>query len=138
MKLRNIFRRETTSPAPEHTTPVNTPPSETTEPGEIKINNVDIIYSNRKGLRVAVSLFMYYKDHVDELNCIQLPKGDLATILEAHERTIKNWVKALSDAGIIKYKYSGTVRLNPEIYFTGTKENYEKALLEYERFKSDI
>ena len=134
MKLKNLFRKSAASPAPE---PANVPNQEE-RPEELKINNVEILYERRKGLRSALSLFYYYKEHVDELNRIEMPKNNVANVLKVCDRTVKNWVKVLSRAGIIKYKYSGSVRLNPEICFSGTKENFEKALLEFKRFKSDI
>ena len=104
----------------------------------IKIKKLDVLNERRRGLRPATSLFNYYQDHTDELNRVKIQKIELAAVLNVSERTISNWVRALASVGLIKYKYSGAARLNPEFWFVGSQTNYEKALEEYKRFKSDI
>ena len=105
---------------------------------QIYIKNFNVLKERQRWLRPATLLYYYYQEHVDELNCAKIQKSELASELNVSERTITNWVHALSKAGLIKYKYSGSVRLNPDFYFVGTKDNLEKALEEFKRFKSDI
>ena len=105
---------------------------------EIRIKNLNVLNERRRGLRPATSLFYYYQDHADELNRVKIQKSELAAELNVSERTVSNWVRALANVGLIKYKYSGSARLNPEFWFVGSQENYKKALEEYKRFKSDI
>ena len=105
---------------------------------QVYINKTELLNERRKALRPATSLFNYYRDHVDALNRIQNTKNELAERLRVSRRTISNWTRALHDAGVIKFKYSGSARLNPEVYFSGSEENYIKALEEYKNFKSDL
>lgn len=105
---------------------------------EIKIKNVDVLNERRRALRPASRLYYYYVDQKDELNRINIKKETLASALNVSPRTVSNWVRALADAGLIKYKYSGSARLNPKNYFFGTETNYIAALEEYERFRSDV
>lgn len=139
MKLKNIFRRGASPPKEKPNSqelPCEHPRN--VVPETITINDVDVLNEPRKGLRPAVSLFYYYKDRVDELNGAKIPKSEIAAAFDVDKRTVRNWVKALSDVGALKYKYSGLVRLNPKICFTGTQENYKKAVIEYDRFNGDL
>jgi len=105
---------------------------------EIRIKNVDVLNEKRRGLRPASRLYYYYVDHVDKLNRAEIKKEKLAAALNVSPRSVSNWVRALANAGLIKYKYSGSARLNPKNYFFGTETNYIAALEEYERFRSDV
>lgn len=104
----------------------------------IYIKNTSVLNERRRNLRSATSLFNLYQERVDNLNCVKISKDALAEELNVTSRTVANWLRALSDAGVIKYKYSGSARLNPKIYFSGSEENYIKALSEYERFHGDL
>ena len=104
----------------------------------IQIKNLDILKERRRGLRSALALFYVYVEKVDALNRATISKDVLAAELHVSARTVKNWAKALTDVGAIKYKYSGSARLNPDIYFNGTKENYIKAQEEYKLFRGDL
>lgn len=84
---------------------------------------------------VLLNVFMYLSD---QTNVIRTSKNELAKALGKSRRTIASWIIALCKAGAIKYKYSGLAHLNPLFYFKGTEENFKKAKLEYEKFKSDI
>lgn len=105
---------------------------------DVKIKNLTVLTERRRGMRPANTLFNYYVGEVDALNCAKISKDKIATSLNVSARTVANWIRTLSDAGVIKYKYSGLTRLNPEIYFDGSMKNYKKALAEYQRFKADI
>lgn len=105
---------------------------------EIEINKFEKLNENRGKLRSATPLYNIYINEVDELNRVKITKPTLAKRLNVTRRTVGNWVHALHDAGIIKYKYSGTARLNPKVYFSGSADNYKKANEEYERFKGDL
>ena len=105
---------------------------------EIEINKFELLNENRGKLRSATPLYNIYINEVDALNRIRRSKTELAERLNVTRRTVGNWLYALHGAGIIKYKYSGVARLNPKIYFSGSKDNYKKAIEEYERFKGDL
>ena len=105
---------------------------------EIRIKSLDVLNEKQKLLRPASRLYYYYVDHADKLNRVSIKKETLAQALNVSPRTVSNWVRALADAGLIKYKYSGSARLNPKNYFIGTANDYNAALEEYSRFRSDV
>ncbi len=104
----------------------------------VLIKNLDVMNERKPCLRPATSLFNYYRDNVDALNRIEAPKDVLAQKLNVSRRTLSNWIHALVNSGVIKYKYSGSARLNPNIYFNGLKKDYDKAVIEFDRFHSDL
>lgn len=105
---------------------------------EVKNRKFEILNERRHGLRPAARLYYYYIEHADKLNRVSRSKDDVARALNVSPRTVANWAHALVSAGLIKYKYSGSARLNPEFYFEGTNDNYEYALREFKSFRSDI
>ena len=104
----------------------------------IYVNNTEILNERRKGLRPAVALFHYLTARADALGVVNATKEDLAKALNVCPRTVKNWLYALKNANVLKYKYSGKIQLNPDIYFSGTDEQRKIALETYKAFKSDI
>lgn len=105
---------------------------------DVNIKNLAVLSERRAGLRPANTLFNYYVGKVDALNRAKISKEKIAKELNVSARTVSNWLHVLSAVNVLKYKYSGTMHLNPEIYFEGTKENFENALETFKRFKSDI
>ncbi|MBQ9781897.1 MAG: replication/maintenance protein RepL [Clostridia bacterium] len=99
--------------------------------------NLEIL-NERRRLRSAATLLNYYIDNVDAWNAGKFTKDDLARKFNVTSRTVANWIYALVEAQVIKYKYSGATRLNPKIYYDGTRENYEKASSEYDAFRGDV
>lgn len=98
----------------------------------------EIISSKKKRLRPAGTLFYYYMEETDKLGRITAQKSNLARIFDVNERTVANWLYALRNENLIKYKYSGKTMLNPDMYFFGSDADYEQAKNEYAQFKSDI
>lgn len=99
---------------------------------------VEILKNGGRGLKQALSLFYHAREHADELGVLAASRRDLALELDVTPRTILNYAHALSDAGLIKYKFSGKLVINPELCFAGTKDIYEQALDQWKRFCSDI
>ena len=139
MKIFKLFKRGLDPPPEENRTEElqREQPHATSQDLIVK-NDVEILREKRRGLRASVPLFYYYKERVNELNGAKIPCEIVARDMRACKRTVKNWAKALSDVGVLKYKYSGAVCLNPIYSFNGTRSNYEKALSEYEKFKGDL
>ncbi len=104
---------------------------------DIQINNINKLYENR-AIRSSALLLNFYIENVDAWNAGKFCKDDLARKFNVSRRTVSNWIRALSDAGVIKYKYSGSARLNPKIYFSGSEEDYKKALDEFSKFRADL
>lgn len=105
---------------------------------KMQIKKLDVLSERQPGLRPANTLFNVYVQKVDELNRAHVKKEKLANELNVTSRTVANWIRALVNVGAIKYKYSGEMRLNPDVYFDGATKNYKKALEEFKKFKSDI
>lgn len=74
----------------------------------------------------------------DKQNRIHVSKRELSRALGISYRTVSLHVEILAKNGAIKYRYSGTARLNPFFSFDGTAEDYELAVREWLTFHSDI
>lgn len=105
---------------------------------QVIIKKFDVLNERRRGLRPAVSLFHYLTERSDVFNRVERSKTQIAKDMNVSPRTVANWLHALSNIGAIKYKYSGSARLNPNFYYVGNKQEYDCAVKEYELFKSDI
>lgn len=105
---------------------------------KILINDLSILADRLPEIRPAMVLLNIYVQKADAQNRIDIPKRILAKVLNVTPHTISNWLRKLSNAGAIKYKYSGSARLNPNFYFYGTQENFDLAEKEWKEFKSDI
>lgn len=105
-----------------------------------KVNVYDLsVFGNRlQKMKSAMLLLNIYIQKCDEYNRIELKKNELADVLGKSRRTITNWIIILARNGAIKYKYSGSTRLNPFFSYNGTSEAYQMAQKEWNNFKSDI
>ena len=104
----------------------------------ISIYDLSLISESLKEISPAMCLFTVLMQICDNVNSLQTSKQELADALGRSRRTVADWIIRLCRAGVIKYKYSGALRLNPAIYYKGTEECYKKALIEWKEFKSDI
>lgn len=104
----------------------------------IEIKNFETLNERRRGLRPAVALFYYLTERCDSFNRIKRNKSQIAGDMNVSPRTVANWLHSLANIGAIKYKYSGSTRLNPKFYYVGNSDGYACAIKEYELFKSDI
>lgn len=102
------------------------------------INDLSILADRLPYIRPAMVLLNIYIQKVDAQNRADVPKTVLAKVLNVSAHTISNWLRKLSKAGAIKYKYSGSVRLNPNFYFYGTQDEFDEAEKEWKAFKSDM
>ncbi len=74
----------------------------------------------------------------DKFNRAHVRKQALAAALGYNYRTISLHMEILAKNGAIKYRYSGSVRLNPFFSFDGTAADYDEAVREWFAFSSDI
>lgn len=102
------------------------------------INDLSILADRLPEIRPAMVLLNIYVQKVDAQNRVELQKKTLAKVLGVSAHTISNWLRKLSKAGAIKYKYSGSARLNPFFYFYGTQEDFDAAEKEWKAFKPDM
>ena len=104
---------------------------------EVHIYAPEVIADKFKNIASAMTLLSVYMKLANELNEIKAGKDELAAAMGVERRTITNWIDKLRDNGVIKYKYSGSTRLNPFFYYNGTRAGHEKAIEEWQTFKSD-
>ena len=105
---------------------------------EVCIYNLSIVSENLKEIKPAMLLLNIFMQKRDELNRIEVSKREISAALDIPVRTVARWLMLLAKNGLIKYKYSGSARLNPDFFYIGTAEDYEKALKEWHNFKSNI
>lgn len=105
---------------------------------EIYIYDLSILSDSLVSLGKAMTLLNIYFQKRDVLNRIDVSKSTLVKVLEVSPHTVSNWLRKLVRAGAIKYKYSGSTRLNPNLYFRGTLEEFEQAQEEWNNFRGEM
>ena len=97
-----------------------------------------------KNVARASQLLLLYLMICDEKNDISATKTQLIEIYDKvfgvalPRRTLSDWIKILAENGAIKYKYSGSARLNPFFYYHGDADNYDDVVNDYNEFVSAI
>ena len=108
------------------------------------VHDVAFVGKRFKNVMKASSLILLYQTLCDENNDISATKNQIIEIYEKifdvklSRRTLSDWIKSLAENGVIKFKYSGSARLNPFFYYNGQESNYDNVLNQYKNFKSDI
>ena len=64
--------------------------------------------------------------------------SDVASAAGTCERTARNYLKNFVECDLLKLKYSGSGRLNPNFYYTGELSRFSDARKDYTDFKSDF
>ena len=64
--------------------------------------------------------------------------SDMANRIGTSERTVRSYVKVFVDCDLLKYKYSGSGRLNPNFYYAGNLSKFHDDKNAYVEFKSDF
>lgn len=104
---------------------------------EVHIYAPEVIADKFKNIASAMTLLSVYMKLANELNEIKAGKDELAAAMGVTRRTITIWIDKLRDNGVIKYKYSGSTRLNPFFYYNGTRDGYDRAVAGWNSFVSD-
>ncbi len=105
---------------------------------EICIYNLADFADVMKEIKPAMLLLNIFMAKRDDFNRIDVGKKEISAALDIPERTVARWLGILAKNGLIKYKYSGSARLNPDFFYIGTEKNYNRAKEEFQKFKSDI
>ena len=87
-------------------------------------------------MRKTFPLFCHLTETVDDLNRLTIRRETVARKFHVTSRTVRNWIHVLAQNDVLKFKYSGTARLNPDIYYAGG--NVTKAKEDYASFRGDI
>lgn len=69
---------------------------------------------------------------------IDVPKPKIADDLNISRQTLGKYLQTFVTCNILKYKYSGKMRLNPDFYYSGKPEDFERVKNGYQTFRSDI
>ena len=104
------------------------------------VHNYDlsVLTSSLSQISRAMTLLNVFMQIADKHNQFNVSKRELRLVMGKSYRTISDWISRLAKAEAIKYKYSGAARLNPFFYFNGAAADYNVAISEWEKFKSDI
>ena len=105
---------------------------------KLNIYDLSVLADNLHQIKSAMLLLNVYIQKRDVLNRIYLKKEEIANALGVSKRTVTNWIIKLVKSRAIKYRYSGSTRLNPFFSFEGTEEEYVKAIQEWESFESCV
>ncbi len=106
--------------------------------GQIHIYDLTSFGDRLGEIKRALLLLDVFVQIKDRLNRIHVSKRELARALGIAYRTVSLHVEILAKNGAIKYRYSGSARLNPFFSFDGTADEYELAVREWVSFRSDI
>lgn len=89
-------------------------------------------------LNVGVKLFLTLISLCAPDGTVTITKTALAKYLKTSRQTVGAYLTEFAESGILKYKYSGSIRFNPEFYYIGDGAERDKAFEEYKNFKSDV
>ena len=106
--------------------------------GQIHVYDLTSFGERLSEIKRALLVLDVFVQIKDKLNRIQVSKRELSRALGIGYRTVSLHVEILAKNGAIKYRYSGSARLNPFFSFDGSAEEYELALREWFSFRSDI
>ncbi len=94
---------------------------------DVTINNIGIFQNSLPEIKKAMLLITALEGLRDNLNVIRTPRKDILKTLPIKERQYRSWIKVLIKNDVIKYKTCGTIYLNPNFYFVGSADDFERA-----------
>lgn len=93
---------------------------------------------NFKTLHVSQRLlFMIFSLSGDD-GAFRFKPSNMAERIGTSERTLRTYLHNFAETGMIKFKYSGMGRVNPNFYYTGELKKFNDARKDYQEFKSDF
>lgn len=105
---------------------------------DVTINNIGIFQNSLPEIKKTMLLITALEGLCDNLNVVSTPKSEIIRNLPIKERQYRTWIKTLIENGVIKYKTSGIIYLNPSFYFVGSKTDYDKAVTLWNNTKSHL
>ena len=93
---------------------------------------------NFKELNIGVRLLLTLISISDSEGRIRTNKTDLAKAVNSSRQTVGEYINSFARTNILKFKYSGSARLNPDFYFRGDPLRKPLVISEYQQFKSDV
>ena len=103
---------------------------------KVKINQYSDLFRGQKlGVRATKILYEYLIEVIDKkTNTTKVCRIELANILGATDRTVKNYLRRLVELDALKYKFNGKIILNPKYYFEGEIRDFDKTIESYSKF----
>ena len=93
---------------------------------------------NFKALHVSQRLLLTLFSIAGDDGAFRFKTSDMANRIGTSDRTVRTYLKNYTDCDVLKYKYSGSGRLNPNFYYTGNLSRFAETKKEYAEFKSDF
>ena len=89
-------------------------------------------------LNVQTQLLLLLTACADENGDVRLKKEELANYLNTSRQTVGVHLTTFATCNLLKYKYSGLVKLNPEYFYNGTSDRLADVREQYTKFISNI
>lgn len=93
---------------------------------------------NFQALHVSQRLFFMLCAVAGDDGAFKIKTSNVAERIGTSERTVRTYLKNYTDCNVIKFKYSGSGRINPDFYYTGELSRFSETRKEYSDFKSDF
>ena len=93
---------------------------------------------NFNKLNVQTQLLILLTVIADKNGDVRLKKEELANYLNTSRQTVGVHLRTLATCNILKYKYSGVVKLNPEFFYNGTSDKLDDVRKQYSSFVSNV
>lgn len=93
---------------------------------------------NFNTLPLSVRVLLTLISLADEQGKIRTTLPDLVRYLGASRQSVSSHIKNFVNVGALKWRYSGSARLNPLFYYTGNPSELNNVAKEFEQFKSDM
>lgn len=93
---------------------------------------------NFNKLNVQTQLLILLTACADENGEVRLKKEELANYLNTSRQTVGVHLRTLATCNILKGKYSGLIKLNPEFFYNGTSDKLDDVREQYSSFVSNI
>ena len=93
---------------------------------------------NFNKLNVQTQLLILLTVSADKNGDVRLKKEELANYLNTSRQTVGVHLRTLATCNILKYKYSGVVKLNPEFFYNGTSDKLDDVRKQYSSFVSNV
>lgn len=93
---------------------------------------------NFKTLHVSQRLLFLIFSIAGNDGAFRFKISDLAKSAGTCERTARTYLKNYAECDVLKLKYSGQGRLNPEFYYSGELSKFADVRKDYTDFKSDF
>lgn len=86
-----------------------------------------------EALPAQIRMLLYFMKNSTG-KAFRIPYEAQAAFLGVTKASVKNYLNNLQDAGILKYKFNGTIIINPDFWYVGEASELENCRTEYAAF----